>query len=105
MMNNLFVAQAAKEQADKQLLLASAQSVQLASLTFAGCNQGNYPSMFGTATILVAGNSAFKLDSGYSVLIGGCTTKRKGDYTNGTVIVFEGYLKGGAIHAIRLSNG
>ena len=104
-MNNLFLAQAVKEQMDKQLLLASAQSVQLASLTFAGCTQGNYPSIFGTATIMVAANNTFYLDSGYNVLIGGCTTKEKGHYTNGTVIAFKGYLKGGAIHAIRLSNG
>jgi hypothetical protein len=54
-MNSLYVAQAAKEQSDKQLLIASAQIVQLpVSLTpslFAGCDIGNYPSMFGTATI------------------------------------------------------
>jgi hypothetical protein len=61
--------------------------------------------MFGTATIASVGNSTFKLDSGFSILTGGCTSKGSGSYTNGSVVVFEGYLRGGAIHVIRLSNG
>jgi len=54
-MNNLYVAQAAKEQADKALLLASATETATKSgnitYIFGGCDPSLYPSMFGTSRI------------------------------------------------------
>lgn len=62
-MNTLFVAQAAKEQSDKALLLASAQSSQLptgsSTYIFSGCEIGNYPIISGTAGITKCSEAGF----------------------------------------------
>jgi hypothetical protein len=104
-MNNLFLAQAAKQQADKALLLASAQALQESSLnitSFAGCAIGNYPSISGTASIVSASQGWVRFNSGYILLFGGCTVQDKMARNIGDIIQFEGYLRSGAIHAMRI---
>ena len=78
-MNNLFVAQAAKAQADKAILTVSAQSAQLppsssASL-FSGCDGGSYPLISGSACITSISEKAFSLSSGYVILFGDCSKR------------------------------
>jgi len=102
--NNLFVAQAKKEQADKATAIIKSQSTALpaagsnSTYIFAGCNQLAYPSISGTAAIATANKLGFSLNSGHTLLFGDCTQK---DIScgNGDVISYVGYLKDGYVHA------
>lgn len=77
-MNNLLVAQAAKEQADKALALASAEAVRRdtgeKTYIFSGCEAGAYPSYAGSARIAKVEEGKAYLDNGQVILYGGCTT-------------------------------
>jgi hypothetical protein len=103
-MNQLYVAQAAKEQSDKALLLASAQSSQLPSGTstyiFSGCDIGNYPPIFGTASITQSSSSGYQLSSGFALLYGNCTQARS--LSIGDTVNFQGYLRNGSIHGVKI---
>jgi len=62
-MNALYVAQAAKQQSDKAILIASAQSSELlrgkTAYIFSGCDLGNYPIISGTASITGSSKAGF----------------------------------------------
>lgn len=78
-MNSLFVAQAAKAEADKATAIVSMQTTQdknvssLASDMFSGCDQGVYPSISGTASIQQRNTYSFKLSSGNILVYGNCS--------------------------------
>jgi hypothetical protein len=105
-LNNLYVAQAAKEQSDKSLLIASVQGSQLptgiSTSIFSGCDIGNYPSIFGTASIRNTSASGYTLNSGYNLLFGSCS-QTYGNFTVGDTISFAGYLRNGFIHGIKIN--
>jgi hypothetical protein len=106
-MNALFVAQAAKEQSDKAILIASAQSSQLPTGTstyiFSGCEIGNYPVISGTASITASSGAGFELSSGYNILYGSCTEKGGVAFSTGDTVCFQGYLKNGYIHGVKIA--
>lgn len=109
-MNQLFVAQAAKEQSDKAMLLASAQISILPSGTttyiFSGCDIGNYPVISGTASITGSSARGFELSSGYNILYGNCTEAGEvslKEVKKGDTVGFHGYLKDGFIQGIRIA--
>jgi hypothetical protein len=64
-LNNLYMAQAAKEQADKAVLIASiAESAPISGSTtyiFRGCEVGNYPSVFGSVIVKNVSNTLIEL--------------------------------------------
>lgn len=74
-MNNLFVAQAAKEQADKatNLISAQASSTNSKPITFGGCDAQTYPTIFGTSYVTSVDPSSLALSSGAIILRGPCT--------------------------------
>lgn len=106
-MNTLFVAQAAKEQSDKAMLLASAQSSILPRGTttyiFSGCDIGNFPVISGTASITGSSEYGFELNSGYRILYGSCTETGGVTFNEGDLVNFQGYFRNGYIQGIRLA--
>ena len=105
-MNRLYVAQAAKAQSDKALLLASVQSSILPSGTstyiFSGCEIGNYPSISGTASISKTSKGGYVLSSGYTLLYGNCTEAAT-PATDGDFVEFTGFIKDGFIHGVKIA--
>lgn len=103
-MNSLFLAQAAKEQADKSLQIISAQSSIVPGGTttyiFDSCEIGNYPVIFGTAS-LILGQDGYTLSTGHKLVRGSCT---KGNFSadQAGAVTYEGYLKNGCVHAVRI---
>ena len=104
--NELFVAQASKEQADKATAIAS---MQLATLPkneslasrFGGCDLLSYPTMIGSELIQEVSQFGIILASGHVVLFGSCTIT-SGIFSAGDLVSYTGYLKNGQIHALRL---
>ena len=105
-MNRLYVAQAAKAQSDKALLLASVQSSILPSGTstyiFSGCEIGNYPSISGTASVSKTSKGGYVLSSGYTLLYGNCTEAAT-PATDGDFVEFTGFIKDGFIHGVKIA--
>lgn len=103
-MNTLFLAQAAKEQADKSLQIISAQSSIVLSGTstyiFDSCEIGNYPVIFGTAS-LTLGQDGFTLSTGHKLVRGSCTKGNFSEDSTGAV-TYEGYLKNGCVYALKI---
>ena len=99
-MNNLLVAQAAKEQSDKNIAIATAQSVQRdngnKTYIFSGCEAFNYPSYSGSSQVESMEEGRVLLTSGRYILLGECTQKE--EISVGDLIYFEGYWKDGCIH-------
>lgn len=105
-MNTLYVAQAAKAQSDKALLLASVQSSILPSGTstyiFSGCDIGNYPSISGTASVSKTSNGGYVLSSGYTLLYGNCT-ELPSKASEGDFVEFTGFIKDGFIQGVKIA--
>ncbi len=101
--NNLFVAQASKEQADKATQIVRAQSSVLptddstSTYIFAGCEQQAYPTIAGSAIVNDKSKYGYQLSSGNVLVFGSCT-KRVGDCEKGDVISYKGYIKDGYVH-------
>jgi hypothetical protein len=103
-LNNLYVAQAAKEQADKATAIVSAQTSflpteSLIASLFGGCDKKAYPTISGSAYVQSFNRLGFKLSSGSTLLLGSCTAGY-GSIVQGDTIVYEGYIKGGFIHGL-----
>ena len=107
--NNLFVAQARKEQADKATAIAKSQAAVLpdpessSTYIFGGCNQHNYPTIVGADIVGAYNKYGFKLRSGYTMLYGSCTSAEQVAVAEGDVIDYVGYLKDGYVHATKYS--
>jgi len=103
--NNLFVAQARKEQADKATAIVKTESSTLpdedstSTYIFGGCDQHNYPTITGADIVGAHNKYGFKLRSGYTLLHGSCTTGGKVAVADGDIIDYVGYLKDGYVHA------
>lgn len=102
-LNQLYVASAAKEQADKAMAIVSAQLAPSQETTFSGCVQGAFPSFFGSSQIVSTIPQGFLLQSGQRLLYGSCSKGVGGAFSEGEMVSFEGYLREGAIHAVKLS--
>jgi hypothetical protein len=100
-LNKLFVAQAAKEQADKAINILYTQN-SISDQPFAGCNQGSFPGMFGTGRVKIVNQNGFTLESGQILLSGPCTASALA-CSVGDMLYFEGYLRSGCIHLLRFS--
>jgi hypothetical protein len=104
-MNSLLVAQAAKEQADKALALASAEAVKRDTgnntYIFSGCEIGAYPTFAGSARISKVYEGRAVLDNGQVILYGACTQMEP--LKEGEVVQFDGYYRSGCIHGVSLS--
>jgi hypothetical protein len=107
--NNLFVAQARKEQADKATAMVRTQSSTLpdpkstSTYIFSGCEQRGYPTIGGADIVGVQNSLGFRLRSGYTLLYGDCTNKSAVSVKEGDVINYVGYLKDGYVHATQFS--
>jgi hypothetical protein len=108
--NNLFVAQAAKQAADKAIAIIVAQGkaeiiVQTSSNTtpisstassiistssFRGCDNYAYPSMFGTETVISTLPDGVRTSGGHRLAWGDCT--KKSTVRVGDQIYYEGNL-------------
>ena len=103
--NNLFVAQARKEQADKATAMVRTQSSVLpdpngsTTYIFGGCEQLGYPTVAGDDVVDLSNKYGFKLRSGYTLLYGDCTSSSKVMVKDGDLINYVGYLKDGYVHA------
>ena len=103
-LNNLYVAQARKEQADKATSIVRVQSSALpaenstSTYIFAGCTQQAYPTISGSATVEQANGLGYRLSTGSTLLFGDCT-EREVACGKGDVITYEGYIKNGYVHA------
>lgn len=103
-LNNLYVAQAAKEAADKATAIAYAQGVASTDILkdkstyiFSGCLNQVYPAISGTVSVISLISSGCLLSSGHILTWGDCTTK---DNVNiGDIIYYEGSIVGGSISA------
>jgi len=105
-MNKLLVAQAAKEASDKAVAIASAQLKEgqldgFSTYVFGGCEQAGYPSYAGSARVDKVQSDKAWLDNGHYILFGDCT--QKGSISEGDLVTFEGYLKNGCIHGLKLT--
>ena len=104
-MNNLLVAQSAKEQSDKSIAIATAQMKERdtgpRTYIFSGCEVLGYPSYSGSEMVEKVEDDKVLLMSGHYLLYGGCT--KKADIKKGDLVNFEGYWKNGCIHGIQLS--
>jgi hypothetical protein len=60
-LNQLYVASAAKQQADKAIAIVSSQTTNTQNATFYGCSQGAYPSSFGAGIVQSAITEGFVL--------------------------------------------
>lgn len=107
-MNNLFVAQAAKEVADKAMAIASAQSASSLNMLegestyiFEGCNEQVHPVITGTIPVSTLITSGARLNSGHILTWGPCTEKVKA-VADGSIVAFEGTIKGGVISATKV---
>lgn len=104
-MNNLLVAQAAKEQSDKNIAMATAQlkhrDTEPRTYIFSGCDIQGYPSYSGSQLVESIEDGKVLLRSGHYLLYGGCTDK--GKLKKGDLVNFEGYWKNGCIHGVKLS--
>ena len=103
-MNNLLVAQSAKEQADRNIAIMTAQSVERdtgnRTYIFSGCEALNYPSYSGSSQVESVEEGKALLTSGRTLLFGQCT--QKGDIKVGDLVYFDGYWKDGCIHGLKL---
>jgi len=103
-LNNLFVAQAAKEAADKATAIAFAQGTSSLDIlkdkstyVFNGCLNQVYPTISGTVSVINLIQGGAQLSSGHVLTWGDCTTK---DNINiGDVIYYEGSIVGTSISA------
>jgi chromosome segregation ATPase len=106
--NNLFVAQARKEQADKATEIVRVQSSALpaddstSTYIFAGCEQQAYPSIGGSAQINDSNKYGYQLSSGHTLVFGGCT-KADNSVRKGDLITYYGYIKNGYVHCTSYS--
>jgi hypothetical protein len=102
-LNNLYVAQAAKESADKATAIAYADGSSLSILDgestyiFNGCFTEVYPAISGTVSVVNLIPSGCQLSSGHILTWGECTTKE--DVNIGDVIYYEGSIVGNSISA------
>jgi len=102
-MNHLFVAQAAKAEADKATAIVSMQTIHIknvsavASDVFRGCEQGVYPMISGTAAIVQSNSYSLKLSSGNIIVFGNCSVIDK-NLVMGELVTFSGYLREGYVH-------
>jgi hypothetical protein len=101
----LFVAQAAKEAADKAVALAYAQGVAAldelegeSTYVFNGCVEQVYPEIVGTVAVNTLISSGARLNSGQVLTWGACTNKTD-IVQEGDVVTFEGYIINGVVHA------
>jgi hypothetical protein len=99
-MNTLYVAQAAKEEADRLLQMARMFEAPSSNAVFAGCSQPAYPSVSGSARISELLKDSALLDSGQAMLWGSCT--KRDDCSVGDMVSFTGFLKDGRIHLSQL---
>lgn len=80
-LNNLFVAQSRKEQADKATAIVRAQTSivpaedSTSTYIFGGCIQQAYPTIAGSASVSRFTKSAYQLSSGNTLVFGSCTTR------------------------------
>lgn len=104
-MNRLYVAQAAKAEADKATAILSFQAVQNINLNtvninvFNGCEQGAYPTISGSAYISEINAYSVKLTTGNILVFGACSNLGPNIY-NGMLATFIGYMKEGYIHLL-----
>ena len=96
-MNKLFVAQAAKEQADRLAEAARMFGVSSSSLKFEGCQLLTYPFISGSAYVDRVLENGLILSSKQTVVWGECT--KRVTCGVGQLVSFEGYLKEGYVHA------
>ena len=97
--NDLFVAQAAKEQADKATAVVSMQSATLpknqsSASKFGGCDPMAHPTMIGSGLVQEVNIFGMVLHSGQVVLSGACTARSE-NYSVGDLVSYSGYLKSG----------
>ncbi len=98
--NQLYVAQAMKEQADKAMLIVTTQeSSPSLSTVFQGCQQSAYPSIFGSSVLLSVGEGSLMVSSGHQLLFGSCTVL-PASMEAGDAVYFEGYLREGHGHLL-----
>ena len=106
-LNNLYVAQARKEQADKSTNIVRMQTATLpeeeSTHIFAGCVQNAYPTISGSAIVSRANGSGYALNSGNVLVFGDCTHKEL--VVVGDLIDYEGYIKDGYVHAVSYKKG
>ena len=100
-LNNLYVAQARKAQADKATTIVRLQTATLpaeeSTNIFAGCAQEAFPTISGTAYIQESNARGYALGSGSVLVFGDCTVQEK--VIIGDFIEYEGYVKDGYVHA------
>ena len=101
-LNNLYVAQARKAQADKATTIVRLQTATLpaeeSTNIFAGCAQEAYPTVSGSAYIRESNGRGYALGSGSVLVFGDCTVKEQ--VIVGDCIEYDGYIKDGYVHAI-----
>ena len=106
-LNNLYVAQALKEQADKSTNIVRMQTATLpeeeSTHIFAGCVQNAFPTISGSALVSRANGSGYALNSGNVLVFGDCTQREL--VVVGDLIDYEGYIKDGYIHAVSYKKG
>ena len=106
-LNNLYVAQARKEQADKSTNIVRMQTATLpeeeSTHIFAGCVQNAYPTISGSALVSETNGSGYALNSGNVLVFGDCTQKEL--VVVGDLIEYEGYIKDGYVHAVSYKKG
>lgn len=109
-LNQLYVAQAAKEAADKATAIAQAQGVTSLSIQttgsstfiFAGCTAGAYPTVSGTARVVSkASMGSYMISSGHTLVSGDCTVKAP--FSVGDTITYSGYFVDGVVNGQTIS--
>jgi hypothetical protein len=85
-LNELSVAQAAKEETDKLSARAKMYGIPSDSVQFSGCSQPAYPSFSGASLVKNIEGNRISLTSGQTILIGDCT-EGKG-YAEGDLLQF-----------------
>jgi hypothetical protein len=103
-LNNLYVAQAAKEASDKAIAIAYAQGASSMDIfkgestyVFNGCLNQVFPSIAGTVSVTKLIPNGAQLSSGHVLTWGECTTKE--DINIGDVIYYSGNIVGNCISA------
>jgi hypothetical protein len=69
----------------------------LATDLFAGCDQGVYPMIAGTAAIQQINSYSLKLSSGHILIYGNCSVIDT-ELMSGELVIFSGYLREGYVH-------
>lgn len=113
--NNLYVAQARKETADRASAIALAEGSRSdhnnvaggvstigssGSASFSGCQSRNYPAISGTSQVVEVHTNGYRLASGHNVVYGGCS--QTSSCAVGDFAAYNGYIVNGVVNALRI---